>query len=347
MHALILAGGFATRLWPITKDFPKPLLSLGGKRIIEFVIEGVNMLDNIRRIYISTNKAFEKTFRRWLEHSEYAKPKSMFKLIVEPTTEEEEKFGAIRGIHYDISFMLDENFMDDLLIVAGDNVTSLNFKSFASFYEKVRSPVVAVYEVESLEAMKKLAEIHIDDSNRITSFIEKPQKPKSRLAATAIYIIPRDMVNLIDTYLKEGRNPDAPGYFFEWLSKKYDVYAYKFSGYWFDIGSLTGYLSALKSLLTRSYISPRANVHGKIVDPVYIGDGAEVDSDSRIGPYVIVEENVKIRNAIVESSLLMRHSKIYDSEIYDSMIGSKSNVVGGKIVRSILSSHTKLSIIRE
>ena len=345
MYALILAGGFATRLWPITKDFPKPLLPLGRKRIIEFVIERIGNIEGLKKIFISTNEAFQRIFGKWIKESEYAKSESMFELIIEPTRAEEEKLGAIRGINYDLQRIFSMYETDDILIVAGDNVPSINFKAFIDFYRKVNCPLVAVYEVESYEVMKKLGEVSVDESGKVIGFREKPKQPKSKLAATAIYMIPKDMVNLFEVYLKEGRNPDAPGYFFEWLSKNYDVYAYKFSGYWFDIGSLEGYISALKTLLTDNYISPSADIRGKIIPPVCIGEGVRIDSGSEVGPYAIIERGVEIHSSRIHSSLIMEGSEIRSSTISESMVGYKSKITGGKISRSILSSHTKLNII--
>lgn len=345
MYALILAGGFATRLWPVTKDFPKPLLPLGGKRIIEFTLEEVSKLQCIKRIYISTNKAFEKHFEDWFASSRYVENRDRFRLIIEPSIREDAKFGAIRGIYYDLKQIFRGHPERDVLIVAGDNVASLNFESFLAFYERVKSPVVAVFEVDSLESIKRLAEVHVAESGRIVDFIEKPKEPRSRLAATAIYIMPKDMIHLIGKYLKEGGNPDAPGYFFEWLSKRYDVYAYKFDGYWFDIGSLEGYLSALSTLLSDSYVSPNAQVEGKIISPVFVKGEAEIDCKSVIGPYVVIEANVKIRSSEVKNSLLMSGSTISNSKIRNSIVGYNSQIIGGKIDRSILSSYTKLNII--
>ncbi|MCR8432803.1 MAG: NDP-sugar synthase [Candidatus Korarchaeota archaeon] len=344
MYALILAGGFATRLWPVTRDFPKPLLPLGKKRIIEFTLEKIDRLQCIGKIYISTNRAFEKYFKDWFASSNCLKDKSRYQLIIEPSIREDAKFGAIRGIHYDLKRILRNSPARDTLIVAGDNIASIDFESFLAFYRRVRNPVVAVFEVNSLEAMKGLAEVHLDENNKIIDFIEKPKEPKSRLAATAIYVLPKDMTHLIGKYLKERRNPDAPGYFFEWLSKRYDVYAYKFDGYWFDIGSLEGYLLALNKLLSESYVNPDAQIEGKIINPVYIEVNAKVDSKSVVGPYAIIGANTIVSGSEIRNSLIMSGSIVNSSSIRNSIIGNNAQITGGRIHGSILSSYTRLCL---
>ena len=341
MYALLLAGGFATRLWPLTKDYPKPLLPLGPKRIIEFSADQIVEMEHIRRIFISTNSVFEQDFARWAKQRYPDKP---IELIAEPSAREEQKFGTIRAMKYDLDEILSSWGPDDMLILAGDNVFSLNLLDLIEFYKRVRAPVVAAFRVKSIEEARRFGVISVDEGSRIVEFEEKPERPKSTLIATAIYLLPRDMLDCIGQYLEEGRNPDAPGYFFSWLSKRTDVYAYVFTGFWYDIGTLNGYLEALRSVLSRSHIEGSADIRGRIVAPVFIGAHVLVDESSVVGPYAVIEDEVSVRGSELSRVLIMSQTSIAHTKISDSMIGMKATISGGRITGSIIASHTKLNI---
>ena len=342
MYALILAGGFATRLWPLTKDFPKPLLPLGDKRIIEYPLEKMSEIE-LDRIFISTNSAFKYIFSKWLKTSEYVIPQKT-ELILEPSITEEQKLGAIRGIDYDLKEIFSRYEKGDILIMAGDNICDIDLRKLIDMFNKKRAPIVAVREIESIEEAKRYGVVMIDEDNRIIDFEEKPKQPKTRLIATAIYILPRDHVSLIRKYLEEGNNPDAPGYFFAWLTKKVDVYAYKFTGPWFDIGTPKGYFDAVKAMLSRTYIGSRSIVYGKIIEPCYIGNNVEIDKRSIVGPYTIICDGAKIRKSRIDTSLIMEGSIIEDANISQTLIGYMAMIKGGNIENSVLASHTRLYV---
>ncbi len=339
MIALILAGGFATRLWPLTKDYPKPLLRLGKRRIIDFALEHLYENEFISRIFISTNTAFRHVFEAWLKESPYC---TKAELIFEPSLCEEEKLGAIRGIKYDIEAIADRHGLDDMIIVAGDNAFFMNFSEFIKQFNIKRSPMVAVRKIESIEEAKRFAVVSIDKESKIIEFEEKPRQPKSTLIATAIYALPKDCIGYVSKYLEEGGNPDAPGYFFEWLINKTDVYAFMFEGFWFDIGAPSGFFEALRETLKESYIHRSAVVDGKIVDPVFVGDNVFVSKDSEVGPWVVLENGVRVEEAKISSSLIMERSYIRGSEIRNALIGAHSRIEGSIIKSGILSSYSKL-----
>ena len=341
MYSLVLAGGFATRLWPITKDYPKPLLRLGKKRIIEFALEGIANMKRIHTIFISSNAAFRDAFKTWMETSEYGKK---IKLILEPSMMEEEKLGAIRGIQYDIEQISKDFGIEDLLILAGDNVFSLDLEKMVEMYEKKKAPIVAVRHIDSLEEAKRFAVVETDEEDRIIDFKEKPKKPRTNLVATAIYMLPKDCVKYISIYLAEGGNPDAPGFFFEWLTKKLDVYAYKFSGYWFDIGTQRGYFEALTTTMRDTYISKTANIEGEIIHPVYIGENVRVDDKSRVGPWVVLENGAEVYASQIEKSLVMENTIIKGAKLTNVMVGKKAKINNIEIENSILASYTKINL---
>jgi len=239
MKAIVLAGGFAKRLWPLTLDKAKPLLEVGGKPIINYIIEKLEGMDEIDKIFISTNAKFELGFKQWLKKYEFKK----IKIVVEETRSEEEKLGAIAGIN----FVLErEKIDDDCIIIAGDNLFGFILDDFLGFYKEKKSPVVAFFDVKDFEKAKLYGIAELDENNKIKGFLEKPEKPPSTLASTCCYIFPKDTVRLFPEYLKEGGSKDAPGFFLQWLIRKEEIFAYVFSNYWFDIGSFESLEEARK-----------------------------------------------------------------------------------------------------
>ncbi|MEE9405897.1 MAG: nucleotidyltransferase family protein [Candidatus Aenigmarchaeota archaeon] len=231
MKAVILAGGFARRLWPLTKDRAKPLLEVGGKPIIQHILEKLEDLNGIDTIYISTNEKFGGQFQEFLKSYKSGKP---IKLIVEPSGDEGEKLGAIGGWKY----LIDREGIDDeLLIIAGDNMFEFSLENFFQFYRKHKSPVVAFYDMVQKEKVKdKYGIAVLSRKGKVLEFQEKTPNPKSTLVATCCYIFPKEIVRLIPDYLKDKNNPDAPGYFLIWLHTRQTVYGYVSKKKWFDIG---------------------------------------------------------------------------------------------------------------
>ena len=144
MKAIVLAGGFAKRLWPLTLNKAKPLLDMGGKPIINYTIEKLEKIDEIDEIFVSTNAKFEQVFEKWLEKYKFKK----VKVVIEETHSEEEKLGAIGGIN----FVLEkEKIADDCLIIAGDNILGFDVADFLDFYNSKKSPVIALFDVNDIE----------------------------------------------------------------------------------------------------------------------------------------------------------------------------------------------------
>jgi glucose-1-phosphate thymidylyltransferase len=235
MYSIILAGGYAKRLWPLTLDRPKPLLPLGNKCILDFVISKLMEIDDLEEIIVSTNKRFESHFFKWLKERNYKN----ISIISEPSTREEEKLGPINAI-----WEIIKNRPGEYLIIAGDNVFSASLKEMVKFYKKVKSPVIALFEMDNIELVKQYACVSIGEDLSITDFEEKPKIPKTCLVATCIYILPWSSLSKIEYYLKAGNPPDPIGKFIEWLSKNEKIYGFKFKGYWYDIGSYESYIKA-------------------------------------------------------------------------------------------------------
>jgi glucose-1-phosphate thymidylyltransferase len=229
VKAIVLAGGYATRLYPLTRDRPKHLLEVGGRPILELLLERLP-LDQLDGLYIVTNAKFAERFREWAE----SYPACAVVVLDDGTTSEEDRLGAIG----DLQLAIDSEGLDDHLIVAaGDSIFTERLDDFARFGQERDAAAIAVYDVGDLEAMKRLSSIGVDEDSRLVTFEEKPEQPASTLAGVALYFYPRPILPLVGQYLAEGNNPDQPGRLVEWLYQREPVYAWRVPGQWFDIGT--------------------------------------------------------------------------------------------------------------
>ncbi len=308
MKVLILAGGYATRLWPITKKKAKPLLPLGGKPILDYILDELEDISNAEKIYVTTNERFEDSFNKYLSEREGEN----YELIIEKQEKEGEKYGAVGGMLN----VIEKKEPDDYLIIGGDNYYSFKIRDFLEFAFEKGGVANACYRVESLEEAKNYGIVDYDENNKIEDFQEKPDNPKSRMASTACYYIPEDRLSIFNEYTDywEGRVPeevylDEPGRFIEWIVKRYDTYAFVFEGDWVDIGTRAGYLRA------ESEIRKEEVIRGDV-------------TNSDIGENVTVLENTKIENCKIENSIIFEDCKIKDSIIVDSIVGDNTDLDG-------------------
>jgi glucose-1-phosphate thymidylyltransferase len=234
MNVLILAAGYATRLYPLTLNKAKPLLEVAGKPMIEWIVDHLGKAGGLKTIYIVTNDRFAPDFTAWADGYKQRRPGPEFKIINDGSTSDSDKLGAIGDINLALSR---ENLAaDDLLVVAGDNLFSEPLDQFVTF-ARDKQATVAVYDVGSLETIKKYGCVTIDAAGVIAHFAEKPSEPASTLAAIALYYYSRAVLPLFATYLAAGNNPDQPGRFLQWLYTQQPVNTFQLPGLWLDIGS--------------------------------------------------------------------------------------------------------------
>lgn len=234
MKILILAAGYATRLYPLTLTKPKPLLDVAGKPMIEHVIDNIAPIPGIDRVYVVTNAKFAGHFQEWADHYRSTKSKLNFTIINDGSTDDSNKLGAIG----DLNLVLErEKVDDDLIVVAGDNLFSQSVEEFGKYCRGKNTPVLAVYDVGNLEEIKKYNAITLDANGRITFFEEKPKQPQSTLTGIALYFYPRASLALIRQYIAEGNNPDQPGRLVQWMYPRTPFHTWRVPGIWFDIGS--------------------------------------------------------------------------------------------------------------
>ena len=231
MHAIILAAGYATRLHPLTKEKPKPLLDVAGKPIIEHIIRKIEQINYIEKIYLVTNAKFEPHFRNWLENFSADKP---IEIINDGTTSNDDRLGALGDIHFAID---KKNIDDDIIVIAGDNLFELSLVDVHNFFRKRKSNLIVLHDVKDLDLARQYGIVEVDSSNLVVNFVEKPISPNSTLASTGIYLFPKKTIELIKKYIAQGNSPDKTGNFIEWLHKREKVYSYITEKRWYDIGS--------------------------------------------------------------------------------------------------------------
>ena len=235
MKVIILAAGYATRLYPLTRTQPKPLLSVAGKPMIEYVLDNLSPIGGLERIYVATNAKFDQHFEKWADEYRRTKAKLDFTIVNDGSTDDSNKLGAIGDLHL---VLTRERIDDDIIVVAGDNLFSEPLTEFGRFCRAKESPVLAVYDVKELEQIKKYNAITLSADGRITFFEEKPKEPTSTVTGIALYFYPRSSLPMIHRYVAEGNNPDQPGRLIQWLYPKVPVFTWKVPGLWFDIGSI-------------------------------------------------------------------------------------------------------------
>ena len=237
MKIIILAGGYAKRMWPLTEDQPKALLPVAGRPIIEYILDRIKGTD--ADIIISTNQKFGPAFRRWLSGMSFPRP---LKLVVEPTLSEEGKLGSVGGIMHVIE---DQGIDDDVLVIGGDNIFGFELSDFLEFQRQKGSPVVAFHDLKDIEKVRnRFGVCELGPDSMIVDFQEKSSEPVSALASTCIYYFPREFLPMISDYLRGDNNPDATGFFIDWLRKKTNVHGFVFEEPWHDIGSFELYKEA-------------------------------------------------------------------------------------------------------
>ena len=242
MKALILAAGYATRLRPLTDATPKQLLPVGGRPMVDWILDRIRET-SADEVHLVTNARFAPDFERWAEGKDV-------QVHNDGTTSNEDRLGAIG----DMEFV---GLDDDLLAIAGDNLFDYSLADYESYWHAKEGSCVAVHDVGDLELAKKYGIVDVDEQDRITNFVEKPADPPTTLCATATYLYRREDAGLVPTYLAEGNPPDQPGNFVAWLHKRAPVYAYRFPGDWYDVGDLAQLLEADNRMRRRQGLPER------------------------------------------------------------------------------------------
>jgi glucose-1-phosphate thymidylyltransferase len=236
VKAIILAGGYATRLRPLTDDVSKCLLPVGGKPMVEWILDRIREVDEVDDVHVVTNSRFAGDFERW------AAQRAGVTVHDDGTSTNEDRLGAIG----DVAFTLDRAAIDDdVLVIAGDNLFEFSLQDLVDFWRaKGVAGAVAIRDVGDRRLASQYGVVALDEDDRVVEFAEKPADPKSTLCATATYLYHREHLPLVARYLEEGNAPDQSGSFFEWLRAREPVYGFRFDGFWLDIGDKEQLLAA-------------------------------------------------------------------------------------------------------
>lgn len=233
MKAIILAAGYATRLYPLTENFPKPLLEVGGKTILDHLIEQIKTIADIDGAYVVTNHRFYGHFADWARANR-AHTGVETEILDDGTTSNDDRLGAVGDIQFAIKA---RDIADDVLVLAADNILLFSLQKLVNTFNSNPFSHIAVRHNPDYDDRKRRGNVQLDGDNRVLQFIEKPERPFSEWSASPIYIYPASILPRFKEYVDNGGNPDAPGHFLEWLHACETVYAYDIDGSVLDIGN--------------------------------------------------------------------------------------------------------------
>lgn len=233
MKCLILAAGYATRLYPLTEKFPKPLLKVGEKTILDWLVEDIDTLGIVDEYVVISNHKFAHHFNNWASERN-----EKITVVDDGTSTNETRLGAVRDIQYAIDKL---NIDDDMIVIAGDNLLDFSLTKFIEYAKKKNATCIMRYFEPSQEKLKKCGVVTVIDDDKILNMVEKPENPESNWCCPPFYYYTKDSAKLIKKGIESGCGVDAPGSFIAWLSKQVETYAMEMPGKRYDIGNLESY----------------------------------------------------------------------------------------------------------
>lgn len=233
MICIVLAAGYATRLYPLTENFPKPLMKVGDKTILDWLLDDIDSGKAVNRYIVISNHKFAECFEKW------AREKNLpVEILDDGTTSNETRLGAVK----DIQFAVDQLHLDDdLLVIAGDNVLDFSLTRFIDYAKAKNAACVMRYYEPDIGKLQKTGVAEVNEDDRITRMEEKPAEPFAHWCTPPFYFYPKHDLHFIKEAIDGGCGTDAPGSFIAWLSKQTPVYAMEMPGRRFDIGNLESY----------------------------------------------------------------------------------------------------------
>lgn len=314
-----MAGGYATRLWPITRDRPKMVLPIGDTTVIDRILTELEAESRIEDVYISTNERFADRFQTHVEQQGYEKAQ----LSIEGTTSEAEKLGVVGAL----AELIDrEQLSRDTLVIAGDNLMSVSVETFIDHFQSHEGPTLAAYDVGSTDRAGQYGVVSVENG-QVTGFAEKPDEPESTLISIACYGFPADVLPAFERYLAGDHNPDEPGWFIQWLVDRASVGAFSFDGAWFDIGTPESYLDAVNWYLGG--------------EPM-VAESATVE-DSHLGEAVHVMDGAEVVDSTLERTVVFPGASIVGSEIRNSIVDTEAVLEDIALSGAQIASYTRVS----
>lgn len=235
MVSVILAAGYATRLYPLTRNFPKPLLSVGSSTIIDRLLSDLDNIPEIEKHVIVTNHIFYNHFTAWKNSTSYKKE---IIILDDGSDSNENRLGAVNDLVYVINKL---DLKSNLLVLAGDNVVDFSFSGFVDYSLMKNACCICYHYENSIEALQKTGVLEKESNNKVLAMHEKPQTPPTNFAVPPFYIYNRSILELIKKAIEDGCDADAPGNLISWLCKKTDIYAWEMPGNRYDVGDINAY----------------------------------------------------------------------------------------------------------
>lgn len=229
MKALILAAGYATRLYPLTKNFPKPLLDIGGQKMLDILLDRLAPIA-LSEIVLVSNRKFLDQFQAWSRTSRLP-----VTVLDDGSLDETDRLGAVGDMAFAVKA---RSIREPLLVVAGDNLFDFSLEPMVQEFQKKNAPLVGLYEFPKWNHLSKYGIVTLDDGGRFLEFVEKPKDPKSNLVSMCLYVFPAETLPWLTEYLSGSDPKDAPGHYIRWLMSKRSVHGHRFRGTWLDIGDL-------------------------------------------------------------------------------------------------------------
>lgn len=349
MNCIILAGGRAERLWPLTRQFPKHLLYIAGKPVLYHLLDNMNRVNGIESITIAFDKQQEAFFRKHRERMESIVQYADLVL----RSHIPYRNGRPKGPLAKLLEILDDPNSDSVgdaqfCVIGGDNVFGFELDSFVSFFRdslNAKLDCVAVQQTTIPRERSQFGIAEVDDSGRLAALNEKPEPPVYH--STACYCLSGASMRMALNYLG-GNRPDSLGKFIGWLLGRREIESYVFTEPWYDIGTRQGLLDAnaylLKCSAGRGRRSRLPGLDGtvKLKDPTHFGVTCRV-MNSTIGPNVYVASEVNISDCSVENSIIYDGCTLVKCHLKNSIVGSGS-MITGNVNDAILGSKTRLSV---
>ena len=233
MKCLILAAGYATRLYPLTENYPKPLLKVKGKAILDWLIEDIDAIGMIDEYIVISNHKFAGHFTEWAGNL----PQKIT-VVDDGTSTNETRLGAVRDIQFAIETL---SIDDDLLVVAGDNLLDFSLHTFIEYSRNKGTTCIMRYYEPTLQKLQKCGVVSVDENDRVIKLAEKPFEPESHWCSPAFYFYSKEDVRLVEEGVAAGCGVDAPGSFIAWLCRQTAVHAMEMPGKRYDIGDIDSY----------------------------------------------------------------------------------------------------------
>ncbi len=315
MRAFILAGGFATRLWPLTEKRAKPLLPLAGKPILTRLVEKIP--EDIS-ITVSTNAVFREGFEEWKKSINRD-----IRILIEDTHKDDHKLGALGAVR---QWIVEEHIDENVLLLTGDNYCGFSLKEFVG--RSHGTPLLAAYDIGKLSAASAYGTVILgNDGETIQSFEEKPQNPRSTLVSTGCSILPRATLPILVEYAKH--HPDNVGGIFEELLRRdLRVECFTFKEPWFDIGSFQAYLEATRALVGDRVLHER---------------GARCEGTRCEGSCVIGKNSI-VRESHLRNVVLFEHCNVSDCVLEDCILDRNCRLKGVDLSGKMLREGTVLEV---